>query len=309
MTATTTESPTTVRRRFPDGFYWGVATAAYQIEGAWNEDGKGESIWDRFAHTPGKVANGDNGDIANDHYHRHGEDVDLMKEIGATAYRFSISWPRVFPDGTGSPNQRGVDFYRRLVDELRDAGIEPFPTLYHWDLPQSLQDTYGGWRSRDTPMAFGEYAGYVADMLSDRVRHFFTIDEFSSFVEQGYGRAEAMIGGKVVRFEAAPGLSLEARELNQVRHHVVLGHGLAAQAVHASGKPGTKVGPAEVIQCAVPLIETPEHIKAAEAATREANAAYLTVMLEGKYSDTYLGNAGKDAPKFNRSEERRVGKE
>src|SRR5690606_6893508 len=160
-------------RTFPDGFYWGTATSAYQIEGAWNEDGKGESIWDRYAHTPGKIKNGDTGDIANDHYHRYKEDVALLKDIGATAYRFSISWPRIFPNGTGQLNQKGLDFYNRLVDELKGAGIEPFATLYHWDLPQALQDRYGGWQSAETAKAFGEYAGVVAKILSDRVRYFF----------------------------------------------------------------------------------------------------------------------------------------
>ena len=284
-------------RSFPAGFYWGTATSAYQIEGAWNEDGKGPSIWDTFAHTPGKIRNGDTGDVANDHYRRYKEDVALMRDIGANAYRFSIAWPRIFPNGTGEPNPKGLDFYSRLVDELLAAGIEPFATLYHWDLPQVLQDK-GGWQNRDIAKAFGDYAGYMAEKLSDRVRHFFTINEFASFVEQGYGGAEAEIGGKVVRFEAAPGLALPPGELNQVRHHAVLGHGMAVQAIRAHGKAGTKVGPAEVIQCAVPLIETPEHIKAAQAATREANAAFLTVMLEGAYTEAYLRQAGKDAPRF-----------
>src|SRR5499427_8117786 len=146
-------------RQFPKDFYWGVATSSYQIEGAWNEDGKGESIWDRYAHTPGNIANDDAGDVANDHYHRYKEDVALMKSIGATAYRFSISWPRIFPEGTGQPNPKGIDFYSRLVDELLDAGIEPFATLYHWDLPQALQDKYDGWLSAEIPNAFAEYAG------------------------------------------------------------------------------------------------------------------------------------------------------
>lgn len=291
------ESPKNNERKFPQGFFWGAATSAYQIEGAWNEDGKGSSIWDTFAHTPGKVANGDTGDVANDHYHRYKEDVALMKNIGQNAYRFSIAWPRIFPQGTGQPNSKGIDFYNKLVDELVANGIEPFPTLYHWDLPQALQDK-GGWQNRDIAKAFGDYAGYIAEKLSDRVHHFFTINEFSSFVEQGYRGAEAKVGGKIVRFEAAPGLNLGPGELNQVRHHAVLGHGMAVKAIRASGKAGTKVGPAEVIQCAVPLIETPENIKAAELATRELNAAYLTVMLEGKYTDSYLAQLGKDAPKF-----------
>jgi beta-glucosidase len=285
-------------RKFPDGFHWGVATSAYQIEGAWNEDGKGLSIWDTFAHTPGKIKNDENGDVANDHYRRYQADIALMSQLGATAYRFSIAWPRIFPEGIGAPNARGLDFYKRLVDELLNAGIEPFATLYHWDLPQALQDKYGGWRSRDTAQAFADYASYVAEQLSDRVRHFFTINEFSSFVEQGYRGAQASIGGKTVRFEAAPGLDVGPSEIYQVRHHTVLGHGLAVQAIRARGKDGTKVGPAEVIQCAVPMIGTAEHIAAARAATRELNAPYLTVMAEGRYTDGYLQTAGPAAPEI-----------
>ena len=136
-------------REFPPGFLWGVATSSYQIEGAADEDGKGKSIWDTYAHTPGKIKDGSTGDVANDHYHRYKDDVQLMKGLGATAYRFSVSWPRVFPDGVGEPNAKGLDFYSRLVDELKTAGIEPFATLYHWDLPQTLQDKYGGWRSKE----------------------------------------------------------------------------------------------------------------------------------------------------------------
>src|SRR5215510_1671567 len=185
-------------REFPNGFFWGTATAAYQIEGAWNEDGKGKSIWDTYAHTPGKIKNGDTGDVANDHYHQYREDVAMMKrDLAANAYRFSISWPRIFPEGTGTPNPKGVDFYSRLVDELKAAGIEPFATLYHWDLPQALQDR-GGWQSRDISKAFAEYAGYIAEKLSDRVRHFFTINEFRSFVEGGYQGLETKVGGGVV---------------------------------------------------------------------------------------------------------------
>jgi beta-glucosidase len=138
------ESSASVDRRFPDGFRWGVATSSYQIEGAWDEDGKDVSIWDTYAHTPGNIKNDENGDVANDHYHRYTEDVALMKSIGVTANRFSIAWPRIFPDGTGEPTPKGLDFYNRLVDELLAAGIEPFATLYHCDLPQTLQDNYGG---------------------------------------------------------------------------------------------------------------------------------------------------------------------
>jgi beta-glucosidase len=286
-------------RRFPDGFYWGVATSAYQIEGAWNEDGKGVSIWDTFAHTPGNIHDGSTGDVANDHYHRYKEDVALMKSIGATAYRFSIAWPRIFPEGTGQPNPQGLDFYSRLVDELLAADIEPFATLYHWDLPQALQDRYGGWQSKDTAKAFADYAGYVAEQLGDRIKHFFTINEFRSFVDVGHRGMEADIGGgETYRVLIAPALQLTDAELNQVRHYAVLAHGLAAQAIRACGSRDTRVGFAENIAVAVPIIDTPEHVKAAETATREMNAPFLTVMLEGRYTDAYLQNAGSDAPKF-----------
>ncbi|WP_211589050.1 GH1 family beta-glucosidase [Allorhizocola rhizosphaerae] len=274
-------------RTFPDGFLWGTATAAYQVEGAVAEDGRGASIWDVFAHTPGAIADGTNADVAVDHYHRYREDVRLMAELGANAYRFSIAWPRVFPEGTGKPNPKGLDFYRRLVDELLANGIEPFATLYHWDLPQSLQQRHGGWQSRETPQAFADYAGYVAGRLSDRVRNFFTINEFSSFVEMGHG------SGRL-----APGLRLAPAQLNQVRHHAVLGHGLAVQAIRANASAGVRVGPAEQVITAIPVIETPEHIRAAAVATRELNAGYLTVMLEGKYTDGFLYEQGRDAPRF-----------
>jgi beta-glucosidase/6-phospho-beta-glucosidase/beta-galactosidase len=157
MTKVASESPTSVDRRFPDGFLWGTATAAYQVEGALDEDGRGASIWDSYAHTPGHIADGSNADVTVDHYHRYRDDVQLMKALGATAYRFSIAWPRIFADGTGTPNPKGLDFYSRLVDKLLANGIEPFATLYHWDLPQTLQDRFGGWQSRDTAQAFGDY--------------------------------------------------------------------------------------------------------------------------------------------------------
>jgi len=278
----------------PQGFRWGTATSAYQIEGAWQQDGKGESIWDRFAHTPGNIRNGDTGDVALDHYYRYKEDVQLMKSLGAGTYRFSISWPRIFPQGGGHPNAKGFDFYDRLTDELLANAIEPFPTLYHWDLPQALQDR-GGWEARDTAKAFADYAGYIAEKLSDRVRHFFTINEFTTLVELGYGTG---------RF--APGLTLPPARLNQVRHHAVLGHGLAVQAIRARVKAGTKIGPAENLTAAVPVIETRENIAAAERATREINAGYLTVILEGRYTEAFLASAGADAPKFTEEDLRAI---
>ncbi|HST50414.1 MAG TPA: GH1 family beta-glucosidase [Pyrinomonadaceae bacterium] len=274
-------------REFPKGFLWGTATASYQVEGAAGEDGRGHSIWDTFSHTPGKVAGNATGDVADDHYHRYKQDVQLMKSLGVKTYRFSVAWPRVFPKGAGAPNPKGLDFYERLVDELNANGIEPFATLYHWDLPQALQDRGGGWESRDTSKAFADYAAYVAARLSDRVKHFFTINEFGAFVELGY-----RVGIH------APGLKLPPARFNQTRHNAVLGHGLAVQAIRASAKPGTRVGLAENMTICVPVIETPEHVEAAARATREINAPYMTVIQEGKYTDAYLKMAGADAPKF-----------
>ncbi|HJP94911.1 MAG TPA: GH1 family beta-glucosidase [Pyrinomonadaceae bacterium] len=274
-------------RAFPPGFIWGTATASYQVEGAVNEDGRGPSIWDTFSHTPGRVVDNANGDIADDHYHLYKADVQLMKWLGVKAYRFSIAWPRVFPNGDGPANPKGLDFYNRLIDELLANGIQPYATLYHWDLPQSLQDRFGGWEGRDTSKAFADYAGYVAARLTDRIKHIFTINEFGAFVEVGYRWGVH-----------APGLKLTGQRLNQTRHHAVLGHGLAVQAIRAAAKSGTKVGLAENMLIALPAFETPAHIAAAERATREVNAQYLTVIQEGKYTDWYLQQAGADAPKF-----------
>jgi beta-glucosidase len=274
-------------RRFPDGFIWGTATSSFQIEGAVDEDGRGPSIWDRYAHIPGKIADGSDADVACDHYHRYKEDVQLMRALGTTAYRFSIAWPRLFPKGLGAPNPKGLAFYDRLVDELLANGIAPFATMYHWDLPQALQDRFGGWRSRDTAKAFADYVAYAAGKLSDRVHHIFTVNECARLVQLGYGLGYD-----------APGLTLPQGELNQVRHHVALGHGLAVQAVRAHGRAGTKVGPAENIVACIPVFDAPAHVRAAEIATRELNAGYLTVMLEGKYTDAFLASAGPDAPKY-----------
>src|SRR4051812_8365320 len=272
--------------RFPKGFAWGTATSSYQIEGAVDEDGRGRSIWDIFTHTPGKIEDKSTGDRANDHYHRYKEDVRLIRDLGVKRYRFSIAWPRVFPDGAGAPNPKGLDFYNRLVDELLGNGIQPFATLYHWDLPQALQDRVGGWESRETSEAFGKYAGYVAQHLTDRVKHIFTINEFGAFMELGYG-----VGIH------APGLKLPPARFYQARHNGVLGHGLAVQAIRANGKPGTKVGLAENLAVGVPVIENAEHIAAAEKATRDINAQYLTVIMEGKYTDAYIARMGADAPR------------
>ena len=277
-------------RSFPDGFLWGSATASYQVEGAAHEDGRGQSIWDTFSHTPGKVQNGDTGDVADDYYHRYKEDVALMKAMGLKTCRFSIAWPRIFPQGTGAPNSKGVDFYKRMVDELHNAGIEPYCTLYHWDLPQALEDK-GGWQNPDTPKAFADYAGYISGQLSDRISNFMTMNEMRTFVELGYG-----IGTH------APGLKLHPAQLAQLTHYVVLGHGLAVKAIRAATKSTTKVGIPDNLIATTPVVETAEHIKAAQTALREENAMFLTVLMEGKYTEAYLKRLGPAAPKFTAEE-------
>ncbi|MHB1699365.1 MAG: GH1 family beta-glucosidase [Acidobacteriaceae bacterium] len=273
-------------QRFPDGFLWGTATASYQVEGAAREEGRGISIWDTFSHKPGMTSNGDTGDVADDHFHRYKEDVQLMKALGIKGYRFSVAWPRVYPNGTGTPNPKGLDFYNRLLDELLAADIQPFCTLYHWDLPQALQDK-GGWQSRDTAEAFADYAGYVAGRLSDRVTHFMTMNEIRTFVEEGYKSGVF-----------APGLKLNEAGVAQASHYAALGHGLAVRAIRAHARQGTKVGLADNPNAAIPVIETPEHIEAAIRAMREENAMFLTVIMEGRYTDAYLERLGAAAPKF-----------
>lgn len=214
--------------QFPSDFIWGAATAAYQVEGAWQEDGKGESIWDCFSHTPGKVLNGDTGDIACDHYHRWREDIALMRELGLQAYRFSISWPRILPQGYGKVNLAGLDFYDRLVDGLLAAGIRPFVTLYHWDLPQALQDR-GGWPARATAEAYVEYAEAVARRLGDRVRDWMTFNEPWVVAFMGYEQGVH-----------APGHTDQGEAFATV-HHLLLAHGWAVPVLRRDS-PGGRVG-------------------------------------------------------------------
>ena len=275
---------------FPSGFLWGSATASYQVEGGANEGGRGPTIWDKFSHTAGKVANGDTGDVADDFYHRFPQDIRLMQDLGVKTFRFSVAWSRIFPSGTGKPNPQGVDFYHRLTDALLAAGIQPYCTLFHWDLPQALQDK-GGWENRDTASAFADYAGYTAGVLSDRVKHFMTMNEMRSFVELGYGNGLH-----------APGLKLEPQKLAQLTHYVCLAHGLSVQSIRAHVKPGVMVGVADNVVATCPVIETAEHIEAARRAMREENAMYQTVIQEGRYTDLYLKRLGANAPKFTAEE-------
>ena len=282
-------------RAFPTGFLWGSATASYQVEGAIHEDGRGPSIWDTFSHTPGKTYNGDTGDVADDFFHRYPEDIRIMQQLGLKTFRFSISWSRIFPSGSGVPNSKGLDFYNRVVDALLAAGIQPFCTLFHWDLPQALEDK-GGWRSRDTSEAFGTYAAYVGKHLSDRVQRFMTTNELSSFVNIGYRDGRH-----------APGLKLGPAQVAQVAHHAVLAHGLGVQALRANARPGTLVGIAENAAATCPVFESDEHIGAARKAMREENAMFLTAIMEGRYTDLYLRHLGAAAPKFTDADMKAIG--
>jgi len=207
---------------FPERFLWGVSTASYQIEGAVREDGRGPSVWDTFSHTPGRVRDGDTGDVACDHYHRWRQDVALLGDLGVGAYRFSIAWPRVQPDGSGPINAKGLDFYDGLVDALLEHGITAVPTLFHWDLPQALEDA-GGWLNRETSYRFAEYAAAVADRLGDRVSRWITLNEPIVHMAEGYAFG-THAPGRALMFDALP-----------VAHHQLLGHGLAVRALRAKG--------------------------------------------------------------------------
>jgi beta-glucosidase len=279
-----TSAHTRSGREFPQGFLWGCATAAYQIEGGVKDGGRGLTNWDVFAHTPGKTHNGDTGDVADDSYHLYKEDVQLLKNLGVSGYRMSIAWARIFPEGKGQPNAAGLDYYNRVIDELLANHITPYVTLFHWDLPNALP---GGWQSRDTSLAFADYAGYVAQHLSDRVKHFMTTNEFTCFTDLGY---------RVGQF--APGLKLPDGPANQVRHHGILAHGLGVQAIRAHAKGAVQVGLAENAVVYVPVIEDEANIRAAQRATRMGNAPFLTTLMEGKYPDEYLQREGANAPKF-----------
>ena len=274
---------------FPDDFLWGAATAAYQVEGAADIDGRSPSVWDTFCRRPGAVVDDHNGDVACDQYHRYKEDVALMKDLGLKAYRFSVSWPRVFPDDSGTPNQKGVDYYKRLCDALLEVGIEPWPTLFHWDLPQSAEDKWGGWESRDCAQSFADYGGFMARQIGDRAAGWFTINEFVCYLDKAYtANPEPFAPGKIV----------SRKVFNQSRHHAVLAHGLAVRAIRDNAPGPTRVGLAENPPGVVPILEEPEHIKAAGEALREMSGMYLTPILEGAYHPNYLAEQGDDAPHF-----------
>jgi beta-glucosidase len=254
---------------FPPGFLWGAATAAYQIEGAASADGRTPSIWDTFSHTPGKVLGGDSGDVACDHYHRYRDDVGLMAELGLRSYRFSVSWPRVQPGGSGAANQAGLDFYRRLVDELLSHGIEPWLTLYHWDLPQPLEDA-GGWPARDTAARFADYAELVHGALGDRVRYWTTLNEPWCSAFLGYGSGVH-----------APGINDGAAAV-RAAHHLMLGHGLAVQAMRAA-RPDHDFGVTLNLYAVSPQTDSAADRDAARRIDGLANRIFLDPILRGQY--------------------------
>ena len=268
---------------FPKGFVWGAATAAYQIEGAANEDGRGESIWDRFSHTPGNVLNGDTGDVADDHYHRWPQDVALMQSLGLKAYRFSIAWPRIIPDGIGAVNDAGLDFYDRLVDGLLAAGIEPFVTLYHWDLPQALQDR-GGWPNRDSAAWFADYTAVVSRRLGDRVHNWITLNEpwVSAFV--GY-----MMGMH------APGIR-DPKAAMQAAHHLLLAHGQAVSILRRNGNGATRVGITLNLTWVDSASDRPEDVEAARRQDGFADRLFLDPVFKGCYPGDFMELCGNLAP-------------
>jgi beta-glucosidase len=258
--------------KFPEGFSWGVATSAYQIEGAVNEDGRGLSIWDTFTHMPGKIEGGGTGDVACDHYHRWREDIDLIAELGVDAYRFSIAWPRLFPSGRGPLEPRGRAHYDRLIDALLERGIEPVVTLYHWDLPQALEDE-GGWLSRDTVERFADYARACYEAYGDRVTRWLTINEPWIVGLLGY-----------LHGLHAPGLKGDVRGEVTCFHHLLVAHGRAVQELRAAS-PGGTAGIALSLAPHYPLSEDPADVEAAWASDGYVNRWFLDAVLKGAYPE------------------------
>jgi len=276
------EGPITPRADFPPGFLWGTGTAAYQIEGATDLDGRGESNWDRFAATPGKVRNGENGAIACDFYHRYREDIALMRELGATAFRLSVAWPRVLPEGRGRVNQAGLDFYDRVIDELLANDIQPLVTLYHWDLPVALEDA-GGWPERSTVDAFCEYAEVVGRRLGDRVGLWLTQNEPWVIAWLGYGYGIH-----------APGRT-SASDAIAAAHHVLLSHGFATDILRRES-PSSRVGVTIDLETAYPASDDPEDIAACREFDGGRNRWFLDPLLRGTYPADVIERLVPDAP-------------
>ncbi len=269
-------------RGFPPGFVWGAATAAFQIEGATTQDGRGESIWDRYCATPGKVRNGHDGSVACDFYHHYPADVALRRELGIDGFRFSIAWPRVLPEGRGRVNAAGLDFYDRLVDELLANGITPYPTLYHWDLPQALEDR-GGWSAREVVEAFGEFAEQVVGRLGDRVQSWVTHNEPFIVAWLGYG------WGRHAPGRASPAEALAAA------HHLLVSHGLAAEVIRRDA-PGARVGIVLDFQPVYPATDSPADVAAADEYDGFHHRWFLDPLFHGRYPEDVLERFAADAP-------------
>ncbi|WP_370674904.1 glycoside hydrolase family 1 protein [Pleomorphomonas sp. PLEO] len=277
------------KARFPDGFIWGAATAAYQVEGAWDEDGKGESIWDRFAHTPGKIRGGVTGDIACDQYHRYEEDVALMRKLNLKSYRFSISWPRIQPNGTGAPNMKGLDYYSRLVDALLAAGIRPWCTLYHWDLPQGLEDR-GGWPNRDLAGYFADYAGLLAKHLGDRITTWAPFNMPWAIAYMGYAAG------------ALPPCRTSLSDFLKAAHTLGLAQGEAHRAVKAASSKAT-FGSAYEMAPAYPKTDSQADRAAAARYHAMNNVFFLEAAMKGHYPKAFVGEAPLELMDFRPGDE------
>lgn len=273
--------------RFPDGFRWGVATAAWQIEGATSEGGRKPSVWDTHVRRPGGSRTGETADRACDHYHRFEEDAALMASLGIKHYRMSIAWPRIIPDGRGAVNEAGVDFYKRLIDALRKHGITPHVTLFHWDSPQALEDRYGSWRSREMADDFATYVTETVKRLGDRIDSWMTINELPCFTVVGYD-----VGKPGYH---APGTAVATKkEVWQTAHHALLGHGKAVQAIRAASPRKCRIAIADCPGTTVPVSESPADIAAAGKAYHDFvwNGGVTFPMLTGRYSDAFLADKG-----------------
>lgn len=278
-----TQEEMELARRFPAHFVWGAATASYQIEGAAREDGRGSSIWDDFSATPGKVFKGHTGEVAADHYHRVEEDVDLMVKLGLGAYRFSLAWPRILPEGRGAVNAAGLDFYDRLVDTLLARGIQPFATLYHWDLPSVLEQA-GGWTNRETAFAFAEFVDVITRRLGDRVASWITLNEPWCSAYLGYG-----VGVH------APG-RVDRQAAIDAAHHLLLGHGLAMPRIRANVKEGTPVGITLLLNPIYGVDDRPETLRDVELSYEFSNRWFLDPIYRGAYPERFFEHMGLNPP-------------
>ena len=284
---------------FKKDFVWGAAAASYQIEGAWDEDGKGLSVWDMVTRQKGRIWEDNTGNVACDHYHRYKEDVQLMADVGLHAYRLSVSWPRVMPQGTGSVNEAGLGFYDRLVDELLAKGIQPWVTLFHWDYPYDLF-LRGGWLNPDSPKWFADYTAVVVDRLSDRVSHWITLNEPQCFIGLGH------LGGG---HQHAPSLQLGMHEVLIAAHNCLLAHGLGAQTIRARARKPASIGWAPVGQAYFPVTNSPADIEAARTATLDVygnncwnNTWFGDPVVHGRYPEAGLKAYGEAVPKFKPSD-------